>query len=373
MKIISKITNVLFYFIVFIIIIAAIGSSIAKKPLLMSAVRSNSMYPLFQRGDMLLVSPVINKDNLRIGDIIFFKDNGGRYETQGWIVHRIVGGNITEGFITKGDNNDYTDQSERAGAVLVKPEFIGGKVFSIGLYPIKIPLLGHLPLIMEKYSKSPLLLPVIVFIIVAMLAFGELSKKKIKKQRKLKLEKQLIYFLSGVTVFVLALSTMLKSSQHFNIKYEVSKTSNGALLGSNVGILKLGQSFEKSLSAVSNSNFLPVIATITTDDNQIRLSHESLYLKKGDKIQATTTINASKIGSYNSTIHIGIFLPLLPQNVIHSLARKSYWLALIVVSIIPGLPLMLYPLIDSTLRRKTIKEIRRFWGRIRNKFSFGHY
>jgi signal peptidase len=82
-----------------------------NRPILMTAVRSNSMYPLFQKGDMVFLNPFFSKYKIKLGDIIIFKTEGGSYDTKGWIVHRVINGNSTNGFITKGDANEYTDQS----------------------------------------------------------------------------------------------------------------------------------------------------------------------------------------------------------------------------------------------------------------------
>lgn len=48
MKKLSKLIDILLYFIIGITLFAGITSVIWKKPVLFSAVRSNSMYPVFQ-------------------------------------------------------------------------------------------------------------------------------------------------------------------------------------------------------------------------------------------------------------------------------------------------------------------------------------
>ena len=72
-------------------------------------------------------------------------------------------------------------------------------------------------------------------------------------------------------------------------------------------------------------------------------------------------LNAEKPGTYNSIIYAGMFYPFLPSRLTYNLAANSYWLALTIVSLIPGLPLMLYPVIDRRMRRKTVKFMRMVW------------
>lgn len=356
MKTLFKVGNFIFYIIVSITLISAIGSAVLKKPVLMTSVRSNSMYPSFQRGDIIFLNPFFPNHDTKIGDIIVFKTDGGSYDTKGWIVHRIIEGNLEAGYITKGDANDYTDQSSDNPSI--KAEWIAGRVAVIGSKPLKMPLLGQLPLLMEKYSKTPYTLPVLALIIGLIMGISEFFSKKKRKVIRENLDIQSIYFFSGITIAILMFGTMLSTGQNLKINYEVSKSTNGVIIGSKVGILRIGEIVEKPLSELNNKGFIPTTAVITTDDNQITLSHQKLLLTHGMQVKPTMTVNALKPGKYNSTIHVGMFFPLLPENLIYSLAKKSYWLALIIVSIIPGLPIMLYPLINSTLRRKTIRTIR---------------
>ena len=363
MKKLSKLIDILLYLLVAIILFAAITSVIWKKPVLFSSVRSNSMYPVFQRGDMLLIKRVTHKVFLEIGDIIVFKAEEGSLADSGWVVHRIIEGDHTTGFITKGDANEYADQSP-GGTDLVKQEWIAGKVLTLGDKVLKIPLLGYLPLWMESAQKSPYVMPVIAVVLAIIVLIGELLNSKKKKKKENPFGLQLMYFFSGLTISVIMAATMLTASQRVIIPYEVSEDSVGVLMGSSVGIIKVGDEIEQPLSELNNSGFFSIISTITTKDEQISFSHTLETIKPGSNIETTMKLNASKPGKYESVIHVGLFYPFLPSKWIYSLSNISYWLALVIISLIPGLPLMLYPIIDSKLRRKTIKEIRRLTRRI---------
>lgn len=367
MKLLLKIGNYLFYVLVSFTLIAAIGSAVMKRPILMTAIRSNSMYPLFQKGDMVLLNPFFSKYKIRPGDIIIFKTEGGSYDTKGWIAHRVIDGNSTNGFITKGDANDFADQLRDNPSI--KSEWIVGSLAVIGGKPLKVPLIGQLPLFVENYSKSPYTLPAFALIIGLIIGLSELFRKEKKKIKRKSLDMQLIYFFSGITISILMFSTMLAASENLKINYEVSELNNGSISGSSIGILKLGDKIEKPLSELNNKGFFPTVAVIICNDNQISFSNKELFLTRGMQFNTTMTVNALKPGRYNSTIRIGMFFPFLPQSLIYSMAKKSYWLALTIVSLIPGLPFMLYPLIDSTLRRKTIKFLRHKFRRIKMRLS----
>jgi len=362
MKVISRIVNIIFYLTVIFLIISAAGSAVTQKPLFLTAVRSNSMYPLFQKGDMLFIKRISSNESIKIGDIVIFKSESGSLASKGWISHRIVGGNDIDGYITKGDANLRSDQDESESPP-IKREWISSKVITLGSIPLKLPFIGHIPLWAERLQKNPYILPIVTVVLAVIIGVSELSSIN-KKRKKNKLELPLTYFFSGITLSIILLASMLAKSQHLSLTYEVTEAARGVIQSSNVGILKLGDSIELPLSNLDNKGFFPIIATITTDDKQIDFSHDKLTLLPGQLVETTIKVKASTLGKFEPVIHVGMFFPFLPSSIIYALAKTSYWLALAVVSLVPGLPLMLYPLIDSRMRAKTIKEIRRKFRRI---------
>lgn len=65
-----------------------------------------SMTGTFSNGSLAVVE---KESSYHIGDIIAYKIPAGEPGTGQNVIHRIVGGNGTTGFITKGDHNSYTD------------------------------------------------------------------------------------------------------------------------------------------------------------------------------------------------------------------------------------------------------------------------
>ncbi len=365
MKKISRAIDIILYILVTITLLTALSSAIWKKPILFVSVRSNSMYPSFQRSDVLLIKNLSKEEEVDIGDIVVFKTDEGSLASKGWIVHRVIEGNDEMGFITKGDANEYTDQNN--GSAPIKREWIACKVITINGQPLKIPLIGYLSLWMEGFQKNPFTMPIIAVILAVIIGISELlSNKKGKKKRKSKgnMDKQLIYFFGGLTISIIIGATMLASSQRIIIPYEVSSDRQGVIMGSSVGIIKVGEKVEKPLIELSNQGFIPFTSTITTNDDQITFSRSLVPITPGTELTVDMILKAEKPGTYNSTIYAGMFYPFLPSQLIYTLAAKSYWLALIIVSLIPGLPLLLYPVIDRKMRRKTVKEIRRLYRRI---------
>lgn len=120
---------------------------VRDKPVMAVAISSCSMEPLMRRGDVVFIRPVQSNTNFHVNQIILFKSE--KYGIDRWIIHRIVGGCASEGFITKGDNNCSTDQIG-LDFPRVMPEWIGGQVLNIGSKPLKIPALGYVTLMVDE-------------------------------------------------------------------------------------------------------------------------------------------------------------------------------------------------------------------------------
>jgi signal peptidase I len=69
-------------------------------------VSGHSMNPLYHTGDMILVE---HHSSYRVGDIIAYHVPKGDPMAGLQVIHRIVGGNATHGFIVQGDNRTAPD------------------------------------------------------------------------------------------------------------------------------------------------------------------------------------------------------------------------------------------------------------------------
>lgn len=312
MKLFSRILNTLLAIGILCTLIAAIGSAITKEPVLLTVIRSNSMSPVWERGDMVIIENLKEKEAVQNGDIVFFKTEEGSLADKGWIAHRVVDRNVDKGFITKGDANEYTDQ--RDGSGLIERDWIAGRALTIGETPIVIPKIGYLSLWAEKYQSNPYTLPVIAIVLAIIIAIGELKSGRKRKKTNKGMELQLIYIVGGLTISVIMGATMLASGQRANLFYEVSSQGQGVLMGSAVGILKVGDEVTRPLSELSNGGFFKLIGAVTSDDKQIKLSHTKLSLSPGQETDITFTVNAERPGKYESSIQIGLFYPFLPLH-----------------------------------------------------------
>ena len=348
--------TLLFYLILIFLIITPLLTLARGKPTLAASIRTWSMAPQLTRGDMAFLLPVEERTELSQGEIVVFRapEDGIR----DWTMHRIVGGDAENGYITKGDANDRTDQ-EGKGYPPIKPKWIGGVVPTVGDVPLKIPLVGYLPLLLEQnlQDPNPMLIPAFIGILAVALVLDEVFKPK-KKRRKEAIQKHHLYFIGGAAFALLMGAAMLMGSLFINFPYQVSDTP-GALMGSDVGVLKKGDERQLTLAELDNHGGIPSLYFAASADPQVELERESIYLSSGEEAEINATVYAEENGEYQSSIVVGMFLPFLPSEVISFLAGVNIWLAFGVVSLLPALPLFAAPYLEPRFRRRFIRGWRR--------------
>jgi signal peptidase len=124
-------------------------------------VSGHSMNPLYHTGDLILVS---RHDSYRIGDIVAYRVPKGDAMAGAQVIHRIIGGNATRGFVVQGDNRTAPDVWRP------KPSDI------VGSASFQIPQ----AVVVLQFLRSPLLLGLLAasFVFVYLLTGGKKEKEQ---------------------------------------------------------------------------------------------------------------------------------------------------------------------------------------------------
>ena len=69
-------------------------------------VRGSSMLPLYRGGDLVLVHQA---PTYRAGEVVAYRVPTGEFGAGHIVIHRIIGGDGTDGFVVRGDNNPTPD------------------------------------------------------------------------------------------------------------------------------------------------------------------------------------------------------------------------------------------------------------------------
>ncbi len=146
-----------FAFITMIVIIVAKFSTLfTNVSFPLSIIVSSSMEPTLHKGDIVPWIPCSMED-IKKGDIIVYKSMSSWNEKK-YIVHRVVKIMVKNGeklLITKGDANNYTDQSgPHVPEPAVNQRMLEGKLIMFGEHAIKFPYAGYPWLLINKMAKK---------------------------------------------------------------------------------------------------------------------------------------------------------------------------------------------------------------------------
>lgn len=128
-------------------------------------VSGHSMNPLYHTGDMILVR---RHSSYKIGDIIAYKVPKGDPMAGAQVIHRIIGGNATHGFVVQGDNRTAPD--------VWRPK--QGDI--VGSATLQIPQ----AVVVLQYLRSPVLLGLLAasFVFVYFLTSGTKDEEETKEE-----------------------------------------------------------------------------------------------------------------------------------------------------------------------------------------------
>ncbi|WP_435066316.1 signal peptidase I [Halobaculum sp. EA56] len=134
---VRTIVEKLFLLVVLTAVLSLVLGAALGQPILLSYVETGSMQPTLEAGDGFIAVPKPLAAPVEEGDVIVFEAE--RIQGGGLTTHRVV--DITDqGYITKGDNNPFTDQSN--GEPPVKPAQVVAIAWSLNGKVVVIPYLG---------------------------------------------------------------------------------------------------------------------------------------------------------------------------------------------------------------------------------------
>lgn len=352
-----RIGNALGYALVAVLLAASFGSALMGHPLLLEVEKSNSMFPLLQRGDVAIVLP-LPASMAHVGTIVLYQPTRGALAQEQFIVHRIVGGNAREGYITKGDHNAESDQA--AGATTrVPPAWIKGIVPTVSGQPLRIPLVGYAALWAGGHLKHLLMLPLLGAALVLGVALLGRRGAPSRRRRHSRQDVLVVALLTlGLVLSVLTGALVLATSEQEVAPYMVGHTT-GVLNGSQVGMLTPGQVVHITAAHLYNTGFFPLAVAVSSPDRNMTFTPRAFWLPPGGQRTVALTLRAEGMGMHKLPIWVGLFPPLLPPNLVVLLAERSYWLALGVVALMPLLPILAYLAFAPALRRAALRLGRR--------------
>ncbi len=139
----------MFYIFIYISVIVVIAilfplimSKFLKTENPLAAITSNSMWPIFKKGDLIFIKQV-DLEQVQSGDIVVWKNENG------FVIHRVEKiDNSKKILVTKGDANNISDEPINFSDV------IGEVVMLSHNKPLRIPLLGNITILVKGLGSN---------------------------------------------------------------------------------------------------------------------------------------------------------------------------------------------------------------------------
>lgn len=322
-----------------LVAVAVSSGAIADRPLFLAAVRTNSMAPLLREGDIILAWPYRPGAPLSAGDVVVFRSAAGT-----WAVHRIVGGDPLEGYLTRGDANPANDQDR------VLPRDVAGVVPLWSGRALRIPRLGRLstPGVLPRPAVTLTLVTAAAVLMVRALRQGE--------RRRTRYPLLEAYGILVAGAFLAGFMPAYALSQREPVQYEVLPVANPTGLAP--GQVVAGE-VRRQTVPVRNPLPLPVLVLVRSSDPGFRASPPYALLPPAGVGNLNYELSASAAGRHQGVVDRIVTLPVLPPAILTAALRLGAWAPAALTALVPALLVLGLSLGDRRLRF----EWRRWRGR----------
>lgn len=341
--------------VVVLALVAIVVGQFIGQPVLLTYVTSDSMAPTISTGDGYLVLPSVVAGPVEQGDIVVFNAKTLHGGKGGLTTHRVVGEN-NQGFITRGDNNPFTDQS--GGEPPVKRVQIVGQAISLGGNPIVVPHLGTALTgvrdaiqgaqrwLAIKLGMRSLLgtrgLAYLLFGVGGLLYIGSVvaerrngssRRRPTRKRRRRRggvlprrVPKVLIALaLGGILVASVTVTmTVAGGVQEFGVVSAEQDSPEST-------IIPAGGSEQLEYS-VPNNGVVPIVAYVDAASTGVETPNDGVLVKPGERESVGVELSVPpSTGYYPRYVVEHRYLALLPQSWIHGLYLVHPWLPVVVI------------------------------------------
>jgi signal peptidase len=333
-------------------VLALVAGQVLGQPMLLSYVTSESMAPTIQTGDGFVAVPAAVAGPVEEGDVIVF--DAEQIQGGGLTTHRIVEA-TEQGFITRGDNNPFTDQD--SGEPPVKREQIVAVAWQPGSDPIVVPYIGivveGVQGVLETlqfrlaglFGSRALLgtqgLAYLIFGLTIVLYgldvyFSKDRRRDRARERDSGLSSRLVIGVMAAALVLAATATMVapagpQSYQIISSEFDSERSD----------VIRQGTT-ETLQFTVGNGGQVPVYVFFEEGSENIDIEPQQLRVDGTDQRNGTLTLTAPpETGAYRLFLTEHRYLALLPQSHVQALYTIHPWLPIVVIDALIGVPFYL--------------------------------
>lgn len=348
--------------------IALVIGQVLGQPVLIGYVETGSMVPTLEVGDGFIAIPTAIAGEVSNGDVVTFEAQslaGGGFTT-----HRIVD-ETSEGYITQGDANAFTDQDN--GEPPVKDAQIVAVVLQIGGEVVVLPSLGAAAMAVQGMVGSVIGVLGIgggggigmtttiggVVLIVGSVLYDVLQSDGRSTSRSTRR--------SGVWSgwVVLAVVMIVLSLPLLTIMMLPSETTTVEILSADnpdesiVGQVKVGESKEVTYD-VQNEQYLPKVVIIESESSGVEVMNRVIAISHGETKEASLILHApDETGYYTRSRSEHHYLYVLPVPVIRLLHAIHPFIAQVILSVVAISPAVGLYLAVIGLRPISVRSVHR--------------
>ena len=328
-----------------VVVFALIAGQLLGQPVLLSFVETGSMQPTLDPGDGFVAIPTALAGSLDAGDVVTF--DAQEIQGGGLTTHRIVD-ETERGYITRGDNNPFTDQD--GGEPVVQEADIVAEALTVGGSVVVIPYLGTVAMAVQSGIGSAQTWLAVTFGV-----------------RSLQGTQGLAYTLFGLSVVAYAVDWFLTRNSRETRERDRSRddgtsvfaivvvlalvlmaTATAAMLvpagtqeygvvsaefeSENPTVIESGTSQELEY-VVPNAGLVPVYVYVTPASPGVEVSPQRLAVGNRGEASTTVTLTAPpETGYYRLFVVEHRYLAVLPPGVIDELYGVHPWAPLVAIN-----------------------------------------
>jgi len=334
---------------VVLVIASLIVGQYLGQPVLLSYVETGSMQPALNPGDGFVAIPAPLAGGIGVGDVVTF--DAQEIEGGGLTTHRVVE-ETERGYITRGDNNPFTDQD--GGEPVVQEADIVAKALTVGGSVVVIPHLGTVAMGFQSALDSAQTWLAVTFGVrslqgtqgLAYILFGlstvayavdwflDRGSRETRERDRSRDDGTSVFAIVGVLALVLmatatAAMVVPGGSQEYGVVSAEFESENPT-------VIERGTSQELEY-AVPNAGLVPVYAYVTPQSPGVDVDPQRLRVGSRGEASTTVTLTApDETGYYRLFVAEHRYLAVLPPGVIDELYGVHPWAPLVAINALLG-------------------------------------
>ncbi|MCG1005607.1 signal peptidase I [Halorubrum lacusprofundi] len=315
------------------------------QPVLLSYVETGSMQPVLSPGDGFIAIPAPIAGGIGVGDVVTF--DAQEIEGGGLTTHRVVE-ETERGYVTRGDNNPFTDQD--GGEPVVQEADIVAKALTVGGGVVVIPHLGTVAMGFQSALDSVQTWLAVTFGVrslqgtqgLAYIFFGlsavayavdwylDRGSRETRERDRSRDDGTSVFAIVGVLALVLmatatAAMVVPGGSQEYGVVSAEFESENPT-------VIERGTSQQLEY-VVPNAGLVPVYAYVTPQSPGVDVDPQRVAVGSRGEASTTVTLTApDETGYYRLFVVEHRYLAVLPSGVIDELYEVHPWAPLVAIN-----------------------------------------